>query len=216
MLHSDPIARASLDEVLNHPWMKPAFKRSNYDTLLVGADVPMHSHAELRWPDKVDRKTFNRIAALESRNRDDAWKGLTNALGLVSSHLCEARTGRGGGVDSRGQLPELTSASNVGRLVRGLREFPDRVWPLLAKVRSCAVLEWPALIHPGTSWTFDDAPRKAADKLDSKHPQFPRPCRWMRWRYHQTKALRESAESASSTFLTKGWESDVADGPLFT
>ena len=214
MLHADPIARASLDEVLNHPWMKPAFKRSNHNTLSVGA-VPMHSHAELRWPDKVDRKTFNRIAVLESRNREDAWEGLTDALGLVSSHLCEARTGSGGG-DSHAHLPELTSASDVGRLVRGLREFPDRVWSLLAKVRSCAVLEWSTLIHPGPSCTFDNAPRKAADNLDSKYSQYPRPCRWMRCGYHQTKALRESAFRRSVNIPDEGWESDVADGPLFT
>ena len=145
MLHADPIARASLDEVLDHPWMETASKRPNQHTLSTGVDdvLMMHSHAELRWPDKVDRETFNRIAALESRNGDDAWKGLADALGLVSSRLCEARTGGGGGggVDSPGHLPELTSASNVGRLARGPRKFPDRVWSLLAKVRSCAVLE---------------------------------------------------------------------------
>lgn len=152
MLHADSIARASLDEVFNHPWMEPASKRPNQNTPSVGVDdVPMHSYAELRWPDKVDRETFNRIAALESRNGDDAWwKGLADALGSVSSRLCEARTGSGGGgVDSPGHLPELTSASNVGRLARGLREFPDRVWSLLAKVRSCTVLEWLTLTHPG-------------------------------------------------------------------
>ena len=216
MLYADPIARASLDEVLDHPWMEPPSKRPNQNTLSAGVvDVPMHSHAELRWPDKVDRETFNRIAALESRNGDDAWKGLADALGLVSSRLCEARTGSGGGgVDSPGHL--LTSASNVGRFARGLREFPDRVWSLLAKVRSCAVLEWFTLTHPGPSWTFDDAaPWKAVDYLDSKQSQYPRPCRWMKCGYHQTKALRKSAERFVN-ISDKGWESDGAHSPLFT
>ena len=31
-----------------------AFKRLNHNTLSVGADMPMYSHAELTWPDKVD------------------------------------------------------------------------------------------------------------------------------------------------------------------
>ena len=109
----------------------------------------------------------------------------------------------------------MLQMSNVGRLMRGLREFPDRVWSLLVKVRSCAVMEWSTLTHPGPCWTFDDAPRKAVDNLDSKHSQYPRPGRWMRCGYHQTKALRKGAEKRFADSPDEGWESDVAIGPLF-
>jgi hypothetical protein len=78
MLQADPVARASLDEVLAHPWMQRVSRCPG--KLSVGADVP--KHAALRWPDQVNCQTFYRIAALESRNGDDAWKSLDNALGL--------------------------------------------------------------------------------------------------------------------------------------
>jgi len=152
MLHADPVARASLEEVLDHPWMKPASRRP--DMLLVGADVP--KHAALRWPDQVDCQTFYRVAALESRNGDDVWKGLNDALVLVSC-LCEA------GSDPREHSPKLTCTSNPGRLFRGAREFPDRAWSLLTKIRSRAVLDWlPSLISRGP---FEDASRKFSDNL---------------------------------------------------
>jgi len=91
MLHRDAdlIARASLDEVLTHPWMQRVSRCPG--ELSVGADVP--KHAALRWPDQVNRQIsrFYRIGALESRNGDDAWKNLDDALGLLSC-LFEARS----------------------------------------------------------------------------------------------------------------------------
>jgi serine/threonine protein kinase len=63
MLHADPVARASLDEVLNQPWMNPSpFRCPRMSS--VGADVPRH--AALKWPDQVDHKRLYRIAAFES------------------------------------------------------------------------------------------------------------------------------------------------------
>ncbi len=134
MLEADPSARASLDEVLNHPWMKP-----RPDVPSAGADVP--TLAELRWPGQANRKRFYEVAALESRNGDDAWEGLADALGLVSRLCEEARSGR----DAQGHFPKLASASNVGQLLR----FLDRAWSLLAKIRSRTVLDWPTLVPRG-------------------------------------------------------------------
>jgi hypothetical protein len=139
MLHSDPVARASLDEVLNHPWMNsPAFRWCP-SVLTVGADVP--KHAALKWPDQVDRKWFYRIAALDSRNGDNAWRSLTDALELVS-RLCE----RNGG-DSQGH-DDLRHTSHMSRLSGGVRELPDRTLSLLGKVRSRAVLDWSIPVLP--------------------------------------------------------------------
>jgi hypothetical protein len=132
MLHADPAARASLDEVLDHPWMnpKPAFR---WCPGMGADDVP--KHAALKWPDQVDRKRFDRIAALESGNGDDAWRSLADALKLVS-RLCEPYSGG----DSRAYA--LRPSSHKSRLSGGIRELPDRALSLLGKVRSCAVLDW--------------------------------------------------------------------------
>jgi hypothetical protein len=80
MLHADPVACACLDEVLTHPWMQSVSRCLGVRS--VGADVP--KHAALRWPDQVNRQTFKRIAALETRNGVDAWKSLDDALGPLS------------------------------------------------------------------------------------------------------------------------------------
>jgi serine/threonine protein kinase KIN1/2 len=111
MLQANPAARASLDEVLKHPWMTPS-TFSSPRMLFLGPlrDVP--KHAALEWPDQVDRKCFNRIAAIESKNGDDAWRSLVNALEHVS-HLCEP-CNHGG--DSRAHTRSLTS--HLGRLAR--------------------------------------------------------------------------------------------------
>lgn len=126
MLQADPTARASLDEVLKHPWM-----------LLLGADSDVPKHAALKWPDQVDRKWFDRVAALESRNGDDAWRSLAQALDLVS-HLCEPCSCSSG--DSRAHTRSCTT-SHMSRLPQGIRELPDRALSLLAKIRSHAVLQ---------------------------------------------------------------------------
>ena len=126
MLQADPTARASLDEVLKHPWM-----------LLLGADSDVPKHAALKWPDQVDRKSFDRVAAMDSRNGDDAWRSLAHALELVS-HLCEPCSCSGG--DSRAHACGSTN-SHMSRLSRGIRELPDRALSLLAKIRNRAVLQ---------------------------------------------------------------------------
>jgi hypothetical protein len=72
--------------VLTHPWMQRVSLCPG--ELSVGADVP--KYAVLRWPDQVNCQTFYRIAALESRNGDDVWKSLDDALGLLS-RLFEAQ-----------------------------------------------------------------------------------------------------------------------------
>jgi serine/threonine protein kinase len=94
MLQANPAARASLDEVLKHPWMTPSASWCPR-MLMLGADsdsdVP--KHAVLKWPDQVDRKWFNRIAAIESKNGDDAWRSLVHALEIVS-HLCRGGESR--------------------------------------------------------------------------------------------------------------------------
>lgn len=131
MLQADPAARAPLDEVLKHPWMTPSTSRCPR-VLSLGADRDVPKYAALKWPDQVDRKKFNRIAAIESKNEEDAWRSLVHALEHVS-HLCEP-CNHGG--DSR--------AHNILRsLSRLARELPDRALSLLAEIRSRAVLEWP-------------------------------------------------------------------------
>ncbi|KAI0279129.1 hypothetical protein BGY98DRAFT_970595 [Russula aff. rugulosa BPL654] len=127
---SNPAARASLDEVLKHPWMTPPASRCPR-MLLLGADRD--------WPDQVDRKCFDRIAAIESKNGDDAWRSLVHSLELVS-HLCN-------GGDSRAHIWSLTS--HLSRLSRiRIRELPDRALSLLAKIRSRAVLDWSIQVSP--------------------------------------------------------------------
>lgn len=139
MLQANPTARASLDEVLKHPWMNPSAFRCPR-ILLLGADSDMPKHARLKWPDQVDRKWFYRIAAIESKNGDDAWRSLAHALELVS-HLCEPCSGG----DSRAHTRSLTShLSGLSRV----RELPDRALSLLAKIRSRAVLEWSIQVSP--------------------------------------------------------------------
>ena len=169
------------------------------DKLLVGADVP--KHAALRWPDQVDRQTFYRVAALESRNGDDVWKDLNDALGLVS-RLCEA------GSDLREHSPKLTCSSNPGRPFREAREFPDRVRSLLTRIRSRAVLDWlPSLIFRGP---FEDTPSKISDNLGSKlqrRSQYLRPCRQIRCGCHHTEALGKSCLSALRQYSIRGWKS---------
>lgn len=133
MLQANPAARASLDEVLKHPWMNTSAPRCPR-MLLLGADSDAPKHAALKWPDQVNRKWFNRIAAIESKNGDDAWKSLVHALELVSQ-LCEPCSGG----DSRAHTRSFTS--HTSRLSR-IRELLDRASSLLAKIRSRAVLEW--------------------------------------------------------------------------
>jgi len=134
MLQANPAARASLDEVLKHPWMNPSATRCPR-MLLLGADSDVPKHAALKWPDQVNRKWFNRIAAIESKNGSDAWRSLVHALELVS-HLCEPCSGG----DSRAHTRSFTS--HMSRLSR-VRELLDRALSsLLAKIRSRAVLEW--------------------------------------------------------------------------
>ncbi|KAF8504578.1 kinase-like domain-containing protein [Russula emetica] len=101
MLQANPATRASLDEVLKHPWMNPS----------------TFQHAALKWPDQVDRKCFYRITAIDSKNGDDAWRSLVHALELVS-HLCEPSNGG----DSRAHTRSFTS--HMSRLSR-VRELPD-------------------------------------------------------------------------------------------
>ena len=86
MLQANPAARASLGEVLKHPWMTPPTFRCP-SVLLLRADGDVPKHAAVKWPDQVNRKWFNRIAAIESKNGDEAWGSLVHALELVS-HLC--------------------------------------------------------------------------------------------------------------------------------
>jgi serine/threonine protein kinase len=140
MLQANPAARTSLDEVLKHPWMTPSTSRCPR-MLLLGADRDVPKHAALEWPDQVDRKCFNRIAAIESKNGDDAWRSLVHALEHVS-HLCEPCCNHGG--DSRAHTRSLTS--HMSRLAR-VRELPGRALSLLAEIRTArlrsrAVLEW--------------------------------------------------------------------------
>lgn len=87
MLHADPFARASLDEVLNHPWMNsdpPEFRCPS--TCLVDTDVP--KYAALLCPNQVDRNWVYLLAELETRNGDDVWRNLTDALKQVS-RICD-------------------------------------------------------------------------------------------------------------------------------
>jgi hypothetical protein len=154
MLQADPIARASLDEVLDHPWMKPEFGCP--DMPWACAVVPRL--AAIRWPDQVDRKTFYRVTALESRNGDEAWNGLDDALRQVS-RLCEARSG---GDDSQWHSPERTGAPTADKVLRGLREFLRS----LVKIRSRAVLDWPTTLIPRSR--FAKAPSKASHNFDTK------------------------------------------------
>jgi hypothetical protein len=92
-------------------------------------------YAALKWPDQVNRKRFNRIAALESRNGDEAWQSLADALKLVS-RLCEPYSGG----DSRACA--LRPTSHMSRVSGGVRELLDRTLSLLGKVRSRAMLDW--------------------------------------------------------------------------
>jgi hypothetical protein len=102
--------------------------------LSLGADSDVPKYAALKWPDQVDRKSFNRIAAIESKNGDDAWKNLAHALELVS-HLCDPCSCG----DSQGHTRSFIS--HISRLSREVRELLDRALSLLAKIRSHAVLE---------------------------------------------------------------------------
>jgi serine/threonine protein kinase len=137
MLQANPAARASLDEVLTHPWMNPSAFRCPR-MLLLGADSDVPKHAALKWPDQVDRKWFYRIAAIEPENGDDAWRSLAHALELVSQ-LCEACSGG----DSRAHTSRSFTSHN-----RLSRELPDRALSLLARIRSRAVLEWSIQVSP--------------------------------------------------------------------
>ena len=105
--------------------------------LWLGADSDVPKHAALKWPDQVDHKSFYRIAAIESKNGDDAWKSLVHALELVS-HLCEPF----GGGDSRAHTRSFTSHVRHMSGFSRVRELPDRALSLLANIRSHAVLEW--------------------------------------------------------------------------
>ena len=134
MLQANPTARASLDEVLKHPWMNPSAKKCPR-MFPLGADSDVPKYAALKWPDQVDRKCFNRIAAIESKNGDDAWKNLVHTLELVS-HLCDPCSCG----DSRGHTRSFTS--HMSRLSREVREVLNRALSSLAKIRSRAVLEW--------------------------------------------------------------------------
>jgi serine/threonine protein kinase len=139
MLQANPAARASLDEVLKHPWMNPSAIRCPR-MLLLGADSDVPKHAALKWPDQVDHKSFYRIAAIESKNGDDAWKSLVHALEFVS-HLCDPCSGG----DSRAHTRSFSShMSGISRV----RELPDRALSLLAEIRSRAVLEWSIQVSP--------------------------------------------------------------------
>ncbi|KAI9465927.1 kinase-like domain-containing protein [Lactarius psammicola] len=81
MLEADPAARASLDEVLAHPWMNPTPGPRSPLGAYKAAKVT--TYAALRWPEKVDHSLF--------RTPDDARRNenLTDILGLVA-RVCEA------------------------------------------------------------------------------------------------------------------------------
>jgi hypothetical protein len=122
--------------VLNHPWTNSPTVRCPR-MLPVGADSDVSKLAALKWPDQVDRENFYRIAALDSRNEDDALRNLSDTLDLVS-RLCEPCSGG----NSRAHTLSLTS-----RLSR-VRDLPDRAWSLLAKIRSRAVPDWSIVVWP--------------------------------------------------------------------
>jgi hypothetical protein len=195
MLHADPVARASLDEVLTHPWMKLVSSCPG-ETGVLGADVP--KYAALRWPDQVKRKTFYRIAALEYRNGDEAWKSLDDALGLLS-RLFEAHN------EPRGHSPILTNTSNLGKLFRGVKV--PRLRSLLAKIRSRAMLDWlPTILPLGPS---EDEPRKFPDNLEFKplrRSQYLRPCRRIRCRCYHTENFGEELPLGSRSIFSAKME----------
>ncbi|KAI0254434.1 kinase-like domain-containing protein [Lactifluus subvellereus] len=159
MLQADPAARASLDEVLNHPWMstKSASFRRHPTGGLPGADSGPPTHAALMWPDEIDHKKFRKHVALDSGNGDDsdARKCLTEALELVS-RVCETR----GDASRPGDFHPPSGARNpyapsslMSLLSRGIRELsgPRQPWSLFAKFRSRAAPDWASMFHFHTS-----------------------------------------------------------------
>jgi hypothetical protein len=100
----------------------------------MGADVP--KYAALQFPDQDDSK-WDIFAALESKNGDDAWMSLPDTLKLVS-RLCEPCS------SSDSQAHVLRGTYRLSRV----RELPDRILSLFAKVRSCTVLGWSIPVLP--------------------------------------------------------------------
>jgi serine/threonine protein kinase len=136
MLQADPAARASLDEVLKHPWMskKSACSRRNLTTgSLPSADGGLPTFAALKWPDEIDYKRFQTYAALDSGEGEEAWKCLTETLALVS-RLCEAPSG------ARRHYPLISL------LFRGIRSDYQRAGSLFAKLRPVAP-DWTSLFQ---------------------------------------------------------------------
>jgi hypothetical protein len=155
MLHADPAARASLEEVLNHPWMyssKSAYtRRPNSDSFLSAeGNTPMAAtYAALKWPDEINHERFHVCAALDSADGDseEAWRYLTETLALVSC-LCEAPDNA---FDAARQIQTCLSAAWKHRpssplLFRGIRALADnrQAWLLFDKLRS---------IVSATDWT---------------------------------------------------------------
>jgi hypothetical protein len=155
MLHADPAARVSLEEVLHHPWMyssKSAYtrQRPNSGSLLSAeGNLPIATTcAVLKWPDKIDYERFHVCAALDSAagDSDEAWRYLTETLALVSC-LCEAPDNA---FDASRQVQTCSSAAQQHRpsstlLFRGIRALADhrQAWSLFDKLRSVvSAMDW--------------------------------------------------------------------------
>ncbi|KAH9975519.1 kinase-like domain-containing protein [Lactifluus volemus] len=130
-------ARASLEEVLNHPW-------------IAEGNTPMAAtYAALKWPDEVNHERFHVCAALDSADGDseEAWRYLTETLALVSC-LCETPDNA---FDAARQIQTCSSAAwkhcpSSPLLFRGIRALADnrKAWLLFDKLRS---------IVSATDWT---------------------------------------------------------------
>jgi len=75
MLEADPVARASLDEVLAHQWMNPT---PGLYSLIGAYKAAEATYAALRWPEMVER------------NLDDVWRNKNFAILELVAGLCEA------------------------------------------------------------------------------------------------------------------------------